>query len=158
MVNMTFEGRRVYDINGYPAVTWKEHPACSSDSGYAYVHRIVAYSLWSDAVFGMHVHHKDGDRYNLEPGNLELLTPGEHVRSHLGRSVALMCPTCWTWFPVVASDADNRKTCSVSCIATKVMYPPTSELLKMVEETSYTEVGRRLGVSDNAVRKRIRNH
>jgi hypothetical protein len=38
------------------------------------------------------------------------------------------------------------------------VWPETAELVKMVENTNYSAVGRALGVSDVAVRKRIKNH
>jgi Zn finger protein HypA/HybF involved in hydrogenase expression len=41
---------------------------------------------------------------------------------------------------------------------TKIDWPPTKELLKMVEKEPYTTVAKKLGVSDNAIRKRIKNH
>lgn len=40
----------------------------------------------------------------------------------------------------------------------KIDWPSTQELLDRVKATSYTQVGKELGVSDNAVRKRIKNH
>ena len=40
----------------------------------------------------------------------------------------------------------------------KIGWPSTQELLDRVKATSYTQVGKELGVSDNAVRKRIKNH
>jgi len=40
----------------------------------------------------------------------------------------------------------------------KISWPPTEKLLEMVEETSFSAVGRELGVSDNGIRKRIKNH
>jgi hypothetical protein len=40
----------------------------------------------------------------------------------------------------------------------KVDWPCVPELKAMVERSSFLAVGRALGVSDNAVRKRIRNH
>ena len=40
----------------------------------------------------------------------------------------------------------------------KIIWPPTEELLAMVEETSFSAVGRELGISDNGIRKRIKNH
>lgn len=40
----------------------------------------------------------------------------------------------------------------------KVSWPSTEELLKLLETNSYLAVGRMLGVSDNAIRKRIKNH
>lgn len=40
----------------------------------------------------------------------------------------------------------------------KISWPDTAELIEMVKETSYTSVARKLGVSDNAIRKRIKSH
>jgi hypothetical protein len=40
----------------------------------------------------------------------------------------------------------------------KIEWPATDKLLSMVKETNYSAVAKSLGVSDNAVRKRIRNH
>lgn len=41
---------------------------------------------------------------------------------------------------------------------TKINWLPTSELIKMVNEIGYLQAGKKLGVSDNAIRKRIKNH
>ncbi len=41
---------------------------------------------------------------------------------------------------------------------TKTEWPSVDELIVMVERSSYSAVGRKLGVSDNAVRKRIQRH
>jgi hypothetical protein len=38
---------------------------------------------------------------------------------------------------------------------TKLAWPPLDELLRLVKETSYLAAGRKLGVTDNAVRKHI---
>jgi transposase-like protein len=40
--------------------------------------------------------------------------------------------------------------------ARKVERPPYEQLLEEIEETSYLAVGRKYGVSDNAVRKWVR--
>ena len=39
---------------------------------------------------------------------------------------------------------------------TVIDWPDHLTLKEMVEKTSYSEVGRRLGVSDNAVKKRLK--
>lgn len=41
---------------------------------------------------------------------------------------------------------------------TKIDWPPVEELVKLVSETSYLAVGRKLGISDNAIRKRIKKY
>lgn len=40
----------------------------------------------------------------------------------------------------------------------KINWPPTDEILKLLEEYSYIAVGKMLGVSDNAIRQRIKTH
>jgi len=40
----------------------------------------------------------------------------------------------------------------------RIKWPSVAVLLEMVEETSYSETGRVLGVSGNAIRKRIKKH
>jgi len=40
----------------------------------------------------------------------------------------------------------------------KIKWPTNKELLRELESTSYVELGKRLGVSDKAIRKRLQNH
>ena len=50
----------------------------------------------------------------------------------------------------------NRRLGRPSKLPTKISWPPDQELLEMVNTTSFLATGRILGVSDNAVRKRLR--
>jgi hypothetical protein len=56
--------------------------------------------------------------------------------------------------------AYEAKTCRECYESTrrecKIDWPDTQELVVMLDASSYLEVGRRLGVSDNAIRKRLR--
>ena len=46
-------------------------------------HRVVAEQLLGRALLpGEIVHHKDGNKLNNEPGNLEIMTQAEHVDQH----------------------------------------------------------------------------
>lgn len=68
--------------------------------------------------------------------------------------------------------SDDRKFCSVSCSAkfhyqnrlgdidhpTKIDWPSVEVLNSMTKQFGFSEAGRRLGVSDNAIRKRLKNH
>jgi hypothetical protein len=63
------------------------------------------------------------------------------------------CPICG------GKKRKNNKTCSLSCAATKkgkIQYPDYSILLEMVKKNGYCGTGRILGVSDVAIRKRIK--
>ena len=158
---MRYQGRNVYDVNGYPTVCWKEHPASPGRDYHAYVHRIVAYEAWGDKIVGHHVHHIDGDKWNWSADNLELVTPAEHIYKHKGYPVTLVCGVCDNTFVVNKSDSDTARYCSNPCrgrASERIDWPPTEVLVDMVAETNWSAVGRTLGVSDNAVRKRVKNH
>jgi hypothetical protein len=64
-----------------------------------------------------------------------------------------VCPLC-------GGTKDRKaKTCAVCRDRrSKINWPDSARLLQMVQETSYLAVGRELGVSDNAVRKRLKRH
>lgn len=164
----TFRGRNIVKLGqkGYPGVYWPEHP-CALSNGMTYVHRIVAHEKFGPIPKSHHVHHVDEDHWNWSPENLELVTPAEHLRLHLhqrnGTKRETTCDWCGSRFKRYPSEMKDSNYCSISCAAygtnkTKAEWPPTEVLERMVEATSYCAVGRQLGVSDNAVRKRIRNH
>lgn len=76
-------------------------------------------------------------------------------QSGFGRvKMAPTCPTCGTGVPV-------KGHACLHCArkARERIHWPTSDALRaMVAESNFEAVGRHLGVSGNAVRKRIRNH
>jgi len=66
--------------NGYEQIAFTAH---NGDTHYYDVHRLVAIGEWGlEKVAGMHVHHKNGIRWDNRPSNLELLTPEEHRELH----------------------------------------------------------------------------
>lgn len=52
--------------------------------------------------------------------------------------------------------AQRCKSCEAKCRPTKICWPSLEKLLEMLKTASYVEIGKKLGVSDNSVRKRIR--
>lgn len=73
--------------------------------------------------------------------------------------ISKKCPSCNTEFNVPYGDRD-RKFCSNKCkgfLARKTERPSRETVMREVEETSYCAVARKYGVSDNAVRKWLRN-
>lgn len=70
---------------GCPLRTMKRgHEAWqASDRSFA-VHRLLAVAEFGvDAVKGVHVHHKNGIKWDNRPDNLELVTNSEHQRRHM---------------------------------------------------------------------------
>lgn len=91
--NNNWKGGRTVASNGYVLVrVGVEHPLADV-RGYAYEHRIVAEqkigrSLRDDEV----VHHKDEDKQNNHPDNLEVVTRPEHRREHRRHDKGLRVP------------------------------------------------------------------
>jgi len=52
-------------------------------------------------------------------------------------------------------NSNQCKTCYQSSKKTKIDWPSNDELLAMLRDSNYSAVSRKLGVSDNAIRKRL---
>lgn len=74
---------RVFDKAGYALVKRPEHHR-SNSSGYVREHILVMEAKLGHPIpSGMDVHHKDEDKQNNHPDNLELFqSRGEHIRFH----------------------------------------------------------------------------
>lgn len=73
-----------------------EHPKATKN-GYVLMHRLVMENeLGRMLEDGEEVHHKDRNRKNNHPSNLEVLTMLEHRKVHAtGRTmIEFVCPTC----------------------------------------------------------------
>lgn len=58
----------------------------------------------------------------------------------------------------ICRGATRCKNCAPLQRKNKITWPPISELIQLVEQLGYMGTARKLGITDNAVRKRIRNH
>jgi len=67
--------------HGYPNVAaWNKD---KKQMEHVKVHRLLAVAKYGfDEIKGMDVHHKNEHRMDNRPDNIELLTPGEHMRHH----------------------------------------------------------------------------
>lgn len=64
---------------GYPAVVLPSEPSSPSRrQSNRHVHALVAAAFLGPRPRGMHIDHKDGDRANPQPDNLEYVTPKEN--------------------------------------------------------------------------------
>src|SRR5205807_7151541 len=57
--------------------------------GKQFLHRLVAHDVMGINLEGLIVHHRDDDRDNNDPSNLEVMTQAEHAALH-GRSLAAL--------------------------------------------------------------------
>lgn len=77
-------GRRVMDT-GYIGVWSPGHPTAHKDN-YALEHRKVAWDAGILTNLANHVHHKNGDKQDNRPENLEALGESEHHTHHISEA------------------------------------------------------------------------
>lgn len=76
---------------GYNYAYFPKHPLANK-SGKVYEHRYIAWlNNGRYLPDGCHVHHKDGDKTNNSPSNLQILTQLEHIREHVGEAEKVEC-------------------------------------------------------------------
>jgi hypothetical protein len=115
---------------------------------------------WLGVPIPLEIHHVDGDRHNNELNNLQILCPNCHslTPNNSGRSLRKKHRYCVDCGSEITKGATCCKSCQAKKQPTKIDWPDTEALIQMVKDTSFEAVGRKLGVSGNAVRKRLKNH
>lgn len=151
-----------YDITlGYEYIYSPNHPMANL-SGKIYTHRYV-YSLFHNEYVkdDEHIHHKDENKRNNDPLNLEKHSSSEHSKIHHPiLEQEYECLTCKKII-TIRKRYDNTY-CSRECftqnyIMHKRKFDPTKEELeKIVWEMSTVKVAEYYGVSDKAVEKRCK--
>lgn len=173
----------IRELNGYRLVYEPGHPKCmTSDNwdGYVYEHIYVIEKYRGRAILDSEiVHHLDGNRANNRHQNLLVLDRGEHAkletwisqgapnekllganRVNSGKSTASpeYCLAC-----LRTLQDKQRKHCSVECAVSSgnnhnVKQPSAEELFEDMQCMTWTAMGLKYGVSDNAVRKWAKKH
>lgn len=105
----------------------------------------------------------NGDKRDNRVENLRFLCPNcdsqtEHFcgRNRPGDRAPYRPNKCADCGTPVTFNATRCLSCSGKTQRTKAGWPPTDRLVEMVEASSFVAVARELGVSDNAVRKRLK--
>lgn len=74
--------RKFYILNGYKIIYRPNHPRALSN-GYVYEHILVAEEkIGRTLLANEQVHHKDKNKLNNEPENLEVIVQIEHLKIH----------------------------------------------------------------------------
>jgi hypothetical protein len=124
--------------------------------------------LWHGRPIALILDHINGVADDNRLENLRIVCPNcaATLDTHCGRNVQAIraCATCGRMFRT----RDGTRHCSQSCgqrspaaqaaqrRSRRVERPPYEQLVAEIAATSWSAVGRRYGVSDNAVRKWIR--
>lgn len=125
---------------------------------------------WSGKPLSLHLDHINGISNDNRLINLRFLCPNCHSQTdtYCGKKLKnnkYSTHKCVDCGQLVLRTSTRCKSCVGkyrkridSPWVTKITWLDTPTLKQMVEELGYQETGRRLGVSGNAVKKRIRNH
>lgn len=125
---------------------------------------ICKLSKWLDKEISLQLDHTNGDRYDNRLENLRLLCPNCHsqTETYAGKNFdrekkKYYCKNCNCLTSYNATLC--RKCCDLSKINknTRIEWPDLKVLKKMLYQSNYVQVGKQLGVSDNAIKKHIRN-
>lgn len=125
---------------------------------------------WLGSPISLELHHIDGNRQNNALANLQVLCPNCHSQTdnYRGRKLKIQqkprphktgvtkSKKCLGCDKDVSRKAQRCKSCATKMQTSRIKWPDVSELAKMVEISSYSAVGRLLGVSNTAVRNKIK--
>ena len=119
---------------------------------------------WLGQPIQLELDHIDGNNKNNELSNLRILCCNCHAQTPNWRGRKLKKPECshicQSCFKARVSRVNLRcKSCASRRPGReKINWPDVETLISMVKNSNYRQVALKLGVTDNAVRKRIKNH
>lgn len=143
--------------NGYVQFRDPNHPLAYASDGTVYLHRHVASMCLGRWIRSSEiVHHKDENRLNNDPSNLEVMTQEEHSAHHNKSLLPVYCTNCSKEFVPAKS---NIKLCSKKCVDDNKIKNKelTKELLdSLIPKYTWTALGSMFGYSDNGIKKRAK--
>lgn len=127
-------------------------------------------TVWNDEPICLELHHKNCTHTDNELSNLQILCPNCHSQQHKKKTKVVIkrepkltfCPDCGkkiSYGAIHCSDCYSkyRRETGLKCCKTKITWPSKNELLTRFSKSSYLALGKELGVSDNAIRKHLKN-
>lgn len=125
---------------------------------------------WNDKPLVLQLDHINGFSNDNRLENLRFLCPNCHTQTetYSNKRMRLLDTLCVDCGKVINRGCKRCRNCAAKERMspdnktkflnknTKISWPPDDELWKMVEEKPFTTVAKELGVSDNAIRKRLK--
>ena len=112
---------------------------------------------WLNIPICLEVHHVDGDPSNNQIENLQLLCPNCHSQTPnwRGRNNKTITPKYCSCGLEIGQKSIQCRSCSMAHRDPKRKFEISKEdLEKLIQEMPMTKIGKLLGVSDNAVKRR----
>lgn len=132
------------------------------DEGYfTYNCALCQLSDWQGKPITLRLDHIDGNNLNYAIDNLRLICP--NCDSQLdtycrGQRKYDYCIDC---SKKVFKGSKRCRSCASNKLKltkeTKINWPQINELILMIKNSNYTQISKKLGVSDNAIRKRLKH-
>lgn len=119
---------------------------------------------WQGQRLSLHLDHKNGVNNDNRLENLRFLCPNCHslTDTYCGKSLKNIYksekPKCQECGNIIARTSKRCKSCATKRQKTKIIWPDIIQLRLLVSELGYTGAAKTLGVSDNSVKKHIKNN
>lgn len=144
-------------LNGYIVIYRPNHfhtMKSKNWNGYVYEHRYIIENQLKRALRKNEiVHHIDKNRSNNKRSNLQLTTKKQHNIIHYGIRLKSYCADCGTKL----TNSRAKRCIKHSRIAMrKVIWPSREKLKNDINNLNMCAIGRKYGVSNNAVRKWVK--
>lgn len=146
----------VYDPanpNAYKSKNW---------AGWVYLHvKVASEKLGRRIEKGENVHHKDGNKKNNDPENIEVLSNIDHGRFHATqggkspRDTTIPCEVCGLYLGI-----GQKRFCSIECLRREQnsKKPTKDDLIGDLSTMKIAAMARKYRVSFNAVKKWLKSH
>lgn len=112
--------------------------------------------IWNNKKITLEVHHKNGNWLDNNPENLEFLCPNCHSQEANYKSACKENKKCIDCFCCISKNAKRCKSCAAKLRPKKIDWPSKQKLEEMLKNESYCSIAKKLKVSDNAIRKRLK--